>query len=70
MAIKVKKVEINSFSEMIGLKENDLILRINDIFVEDFLDLNYFGAEEELKLEIMRGISELSYVEPRIVKNH
>lgn len=54
MAIKVKNVEINSFADAIGLKENDLILKINDIFVEDFLDLNYFGAEEDLKLDIMR----------------
>ncbi len=55
MAIKVINVEKNSFADRVGLQEHDLILHINDTFVEDFLDLNYFGAEEELKLEVMRG---------------
>ncbi len=54
MAIRVKNIEINSFAQEIGLRKNDLILKINDMFVEDFLDLNYFGAEEKLKLEVIR----------------
>jgi len=59
MAIKVKNVEANSFAKKIGLTENDLILRINDIFVEDFIDLSYFGAETGLKLDVMRDGKEM-----------
>lgn len=55
MAIKIDNIEINSFADKVGLKKNDLILKINDLFVEDFLDLSYFGAESELKLEVMRN---------------
>lgn len=54
MAIIVKEVELQSFADEIGIKRNDLILKINDVFVEDFLDLNFFGAEAQLKIELMR----------------
>lgn len=60
MAIKVIGVEKDSFAELIGLIENDLILKINDTFVEDFLDLNYFGAEEKLKVEVMRNSEKIT----------
>lgn len=59
MAIKVKEIESNSFADQLGIKKGDLILKINNVFVEDFLDLNYFGAEEELKVDIMRANKKL-----------
>ena len=59
MAIRVKDVEVNSFAQKIGLKKEDIILKINDLFVEDFLDLNYFAGEEELDFELMRGQKKL-----------
>ena len=54
MAIKVTTIKENSFAEKLGLTNADLILKVNGIFVDDFLDLNYFGAEEKLILEVMR----------------
>ncbi len=59
MAIRIKDIEKNSFAESLKLQKEDLILRINEVFVEDFLDLNYFGAENHLKFEIMRANEKL-----------
>ncbi len=60
MAIIVKEVETKSFAEVIGIKKKDIILKINDVFVEDFLDLNFFGAEAELTIEFMRNKKKLT----------
>ncbi len=53
MAIKVIQVENGSLAEEVGIKANDFIVKINGNHIYDFLDINYFSAEEELVIEII-----------------
>jgi putative radical SAM enzyme (TIGR03279 family) len=51
---RIKAVEPGSVGEDIGLKPGDTLLAINDQPVEDVIDVQFYGAEEELELLVRR----------------
>ncbi|MFN2137642.1 MAG: DUF512 domain-containing protein [Candidatus Promineifilaceae bacterium] len=50
----ITAIEPGSLAEDIGLMPGDQLLAINDQPVEDVIDVQYYGAEEELELLIRR----------------
>jgi len=50
MPLKIKSIGENSLAEISGIKENDTILTINSHQINDFLDLQFFGADEYLRI--------------------
>jgi len=52
---QITGIEPGSVADDIGLQPGDELLGINDNKVEDIIDVQYYGAEEELELLIRRG---------------
>ena len=52
---QITGIEPGSVADNIGLQPGDELLAINDNKVEDIIDVQYYGAEEELELLIRRG---------------
>src|SRR5690554_6532106 len=59
MSVKIKKVDLSSFAAEIGLQDGDIILKINDSNIADFLDISYYGSEEKLEIEVLRDEKKL-----------
>jgi putative radical SAM enzyme (TIGR03279 family) len=51
---QINGIQPGSVADDIGLKKGDALLAINDQPVEDVIDVQFFGAEEELELLIRR----------------
>ena len=45
MSVKIKKVDLSGFAAEIGLQDGDIILKINDNNIADFLDISFFATE-------------------------
>jgi len=58
---QITGIEPGSVADDIGLQPGDELLGINDNKVEDIIDVQYYGAEEELELLIRRGEEVLLY---------
>lgn len=52
---QITAVEPDSLGSAIGLQPGDELLAINDQPVEDVIDVQFYGAEEELELLVRRG---------------
>lgn len=59
MSVKIKKVDLSGFAAEIGLQDGDIILKINDSNIADFLDISYYGTEEKLDIEVLRDDNKL-----------
>lgn len=55
----VSAVEPGSIAEALGIQAGDLLLEINGHALRDVLDVQYYGAEEELELRVRRGQQEV-----------
>ena len=51
MSLKIKKITADSLADKIGLNSGDTILEINNNPIEDFLDLQFYSADETLKFK-------------------
>ncbi len=58
---QITGIEPGSVADDIGLQPGDELLAINDNQVEDIIDVQFYGAEEELELLIRRGDELLLY---------
>jgi len=54
LAVKIDYIFPESLAEQAGLKEEDLIISINDNSIKDFLDLQFYGADETLEIVYSR----------------
>lgn len=65
MALKIKKTETGSQAERLGLLPEESVLRINEHKINTFLDLQYYGADNEFELEVRKlsGKIERYYLE-------
>lgn len=59
--IKVVEVEKYSLAEEIGILKDDILVSINDNNIEDFLDYQFFQAEENLKILVKRNDNNLNF---------
>lgn len=59
MSVKIKKVDLSGFAAEIGLQDGDIILKINDNNIADFLDISFFATEEKLNIEVLRDENKL-----------
>lgn len=58
MALTIETIYPHSLAHAAGLQANDRLLRINDHEVHDFLDLQFYGADEELTISYLRNGTE------------
>ncbi|MBE2222681.1 MAG: DUF512 domain-containing protein [Anaerolineae bacterium] len=58
---QITGIEPGSVADDIGLQPGDELLAINDNQVEDIIDVQFYGADEELELLIRRGEELLLY---------
>lgn len=58
MALTIETIYPHSLAHVAGLQANDRLLRINDHEVHDFLDLQFYGADEELTISYLRNGTE------------
>ena len=47
-------VAADSLAERVGLRPGDELVSINDRVLRDVIDVRFWAAEEELKLEVQR----------------
>ncbi|MDO9576388.1 MAG: DUF512 domain-containing protein [Candidatus Cloacimonadales bacterium] len=52
MPIKITEIQSKSLAARTGLKAGDTILSINDKAINDFLDLQYHGSDDVLKISL------------------
>ncbi len=53
MPLKISHVHSGSLAERKMILPDEKIITINDQEIHDFLDLDYFGADDELKIELL-----------------
>jgi putative radical SAM enzyme (TIGR03279 family) len=58
VALTIETIYPHSLAHAAGLQANDRLLRINDHEVHDFLDLQFYGADEELTISYLRNGTE------------
>jgi putative radical SAM enzyme (TIGR03279 family) len=58
VALTIETIYPHSLAHVAGLQANDRLLRINDHEVHDFLDLQFYGADEELTISYLRNGTE------------
>ncbi|MCF7918980.1 MAG: DUF512 domain-containing protein [Candidatus Cloacimonetes bacterium] len=54
MSIRVKEIEEGSSAEKLGLLPGEQVSAINGHRIENFLDLQYYGGDEALKIDVKR----------------
>lgn len=52
MAQKIFNIQAGSLAEQAGIKSQESIIAINDHAIHDFLDLQFYSADEKLKFEL------------------
>ena len=52
--VKIHSVGKNSRAELVGIKEGDILVSINQREINDVLDYRFFLAEKNIVLEILR----------------
>ena len=60
MSVKITGVESKSPAERVGLRKDDVLLKINGHEIEDVLDFDFYAAEKSLELRINRGGEEMT----------
>ena len=55
MPLKIDFVQPESWAEKLGILPADLLLKINDHAINDFLDLQFYAADQKLKLQLLRA---------------
>lgn len=65
MALSIKSVAVNSIAAINGLQKGDKILAINGKVVNDFLDLQFYTADDRLRIDILdcKGDSKTVYID-------
>ncbi len=58
MPLRIDYIYPNSLAEEAGLQEEDLIISINNHLIIDFLDLQFYGADEVLEIVFKRDNEE------------
>lgn len=52
MSVKVSNVSAGSLADIAGIKDGDIILSINDIEINDYLDYMYASCNEEITIKL------------------
>ncbi|MCQ2446908.1 MAG: DUF512 domain-containing protein, partial [Clostridia bacterium] len=60
MSVRITGVEPKSPAERVGLRKDDVLLKINGHEIEDVLDFDFYAAEKSLELLINRGGEEMT----------
>ncbi|MFO7896344.1 MAG: DUF512 domain-containing protein [Candidatus Cloacimonadales bacterium] len=55
MPLKIDFVQPESWAEKLGIQSEDILLQINDHAINDFLDLQFYAADQKLKLQLLRA---------------
>jgi len=55
MPLKIDFVQPESWAEKLGILPQDLLLTINEQPINDFLDLQFYAADQKLKLQLLRA---------------
>jgi len=63
MAIRIKAIEPDSSAEHAGILPGEKIVSINGHNISNFLDLQFYGADENLKLELLRLNGEKLFID-------
>lgn len=58
--VRIVEVEKHSLAKKAGIKENDLLIAINDNEINDVLDYRFYLAEKKVVLSLKRGEKSLS----------
>ncbi|MCD4820098.1 MAG: DUF512 domain-containing protein [Candidatus Cloacimonetes bacterium] len=53
MPLKIKNILENSLSDIAGIEKNNTILSINSHQINDFIDLQFYGADDYLEIELL-----------------
>ena len=55
----IKKVDLGSIAEEVGIEVNDVLLSINGTPIDDIIDYKFLAADEEVLLEIEKPDGEV-----------
>ena len=55
MPVKILSIQINSIAEKHDLQKEDKIVKINNHLIEDFLDFQFYSADETLHIQILKN---------------
>ncbi len=58
MPLKIEYIQPESLAENAGLLPGDLIITINGKLINDFLDLQFYAADQDLEIVYLRGDSQ------------
>jgi putative radical SAM enzyme (TIGR03279 family) len=54
MSLKIKQIEPGSWADDLGILPDEKVVSINGKRIKDFIDLQFYGAEESVNIEIKR----------------
>ncbi len=63
MALRIKNIVLESWADELEIMPGERVISINHNNINDFVDLQFYGADEELVLEIQRLNGELEIFE-------